>query len=61
MTLNEPKSLKEKIDKHDYIKNKTLDMSQDKQHGFAKSQTGLSDWTELNWRQTEWKPKSRLE
>ena len=43
MTLNEPKSLKEKIDKHDYIKNKTLDMSQDKQHGFAKSRTGLSD------------------
>ena len=30
MSLSEPKSLKEKIDKHDYIKNKTLDMSQDK-------------------------------
>ena len=43
MTLNEPKSLKEKIDKHDYIKNKTLDMSQDKQHRVAKSRTGLSD------------------
>lgn len=32
MTLNEPKSIKEKIDKHDYLKNKTLDMSQDKQN-----------------------------